>query len=85
MNSLHDLLQLKGASSLTDVELLALLMDDGAEGSLARAEALLQACGGSLLGVGRSELARLRMTAGVGLKRAARRSEEHTSELQSQR
>ncbi len=72
MNSLHDLLQLKGASSLTDVELLALLMDDGAEGSLARAEALLQACGGSLLGVGRSELARLRMTAGVGLKRAAR-------------
>ena len=40
MNSLHDLLQLKGASSLTDVELLALLMDDGAEGSLARAEAL---------------------------------------------
>ena len=72
MNSLHDLLQLKGAGSLTDVELLALLTDDGAEGSLARAEALLQACGGSLLGVGRSELARLRMTAGVGLKRAAR-------------
>lgn len=72
MNSLHDLLQLKGAGSLTDAELLALLMDDGAEGSAARAEELLQACGGTLAGVGRSELARLRMTVGVGLKRASR-------------
>lgn len=72
MIPLHDLLQLKGAGALTDAELLALLTDDGAEGSLARAEALLQACGGTLSGVGRTELARLRMTAGVGLKRASR-------------
>lgn len=72
MDSLHDLLQLKGAGSLSDAELVALLTDDGAEGSVPRAEALLEACGGTLSGVGRSELARLRMAAGVGLKRAAR-------------
>lgn len=69
---LLDLLQLKGAGSLTDAELLALLTDDGAEGATVRAEALLEACGGSLASLGRTELARLRMTAGVGIKRAAR-------------
>ncbi len=72
MASIYDILQLKGASALRDAELLALLMEDGAEGSIERAEALLEACGGSLAMVGRTELARLRMTAGVGLKRAAR-------------
>lgn len=72
MASLYDLLQLRGAASLNDAELLSLLMDDAAEGSMERAEALLAACQGSLAEVGRSELARLRMTAGVGLKRAAR-------------
>lgn len=72
MASLHDRLQLRGAASLGDAELLSLLMDDGAEGSLLRAEELLASCGGSLAGVGKAELSRLRMTAGVGLKRAAR-------------
>lgn len=72
MASLHDILQLKGVSALSDCELLALLMEDGAEGSLERAEALLAASEGSLARVGRTELPRLRMTAGVGLKRAAR-------------
>lgn len=72
MASLHDLLQLRGAASLGDAELLSLLMEDGAEGSLERAKDLLEACGGTLAGIGRSELARLRMTAGVGLKRASR-------------
>ena len=72
MASLHDLLQLRGAASLGDAELLSLLMEDGAEGSLERAKDLLAACGGTLAGIGRSELARLRMTAGVGLKRASR-------------
>lgn len=71
MASLHDMLQLRGTASLGDAELLALLMDDGAEGSLERAEALLDSCGG-LTGVGKAELSRLRMTAGVGLKRASR-------------
>lgn len=71
MASLHDMLQLRGAASLGDAELLALLMDDGAEGSLERAEALMASCGG-LAGVGKAELSRLRMTAGVGLKRASR-------------
>ena len=72
MASLHDLLQLRGAASLGSAELLSLLMEDGAEGSLERAKDLLEACGGTLAGIGRSELARLRMTAGVGLKRASR-------------
>ncbi len=72
MASLHDLLQLRGAASLGDAEMLSLLMEDGAEGSLERAKDLLEACGGTLAGIGRSELARLRMTAGVGLKRASR-------------
>ena len=72
MASLHDLLQLRGAASLGDAEWLSLLMEDGAEGSLERAKDLLEACGGTLAGIGRSELARLRMTAGVGLKRASR-------------
>ncbi len=72
MTPLYDTLQLKGASALSDRELLALLLEDGAEGSLERADALLAASGGALSRLGRTELARLRMTAGVGLKRAAR-------------
>ncbi len=72
MESLYDLLQLKGASALREDELLALLMEDGGEESLARAQALLEAFGGSLTALGGAELARLRMVAGVGLKRAAR-------------
>ena len=69
---MHDLLQLRGAASLGDAELLSLLLEDGAEGSLDRAHELIAACGGSLAAVGKTELARLRMTAGVGLKRASR-------------
>lgn len=72
MASLHELLQLRGAASLGDAELLSLLMEDGAEGSLDRAQELLAACGGSLAAVARTELSRLRMVAGVGLKRASR-------------
>ncbi len=72
MASLYDLLQLRGAASLGDAELLSLLMDDGAEGSLARAEELLAASEGSLLELGRADLSRLRMTAGIGLKRASK-------------
>ncbi len=72
MISLIDKLQLRGAASLGDAELLSLLIEDGAEGSMERAEELLQSCGGTLAGVGKCELARLRMVAGVGIKRAAR-------------
>ncbi len=72
MASIHDLLQLRGAASLGDAELLSLLMEDGAEGSLERAEELLRACGGGLASVAKCELGRLRMSAGVGLKRASR-------------
>ncbi len=72
MTALYDKLQLRGIGSLTDAELLSLVLDDGSEGALARAEELLRQCGGSLTGVYRADLARLRMTAGIGLKRAAR-------------
>ncbi len=72
MASLLDRLQLRGAASLGDAELLAFLMEEGAEGSLERAEQLLASCGGSLSALGVADLARLRMTAGVGLKRAAK-------------
>ncbi len=72
MNSLYDKLQLRGIGSLTDAELLSLVLDDGGEGAAERAGELLQQCGGSLAGVCRADLARLRMTAGIGLKRASR-------------
>lgn len=72
MASIHDKLQLRGAASLGDAELLSLLMEDGAEGSLERAEELLRSCGGGLAAIAKTELPRLRMVAGVGLKRASR-------------
>jgi len=72
MAALYDKLQLRGVGSLTDAELLSLVLEDGSEGSLVRAGELLRQCGGSLAGVCRADLARLRMTAGIGLKRAAR-------------
>lgn len=72
MAALYDKLQLRGVGSLTDEELLSLILDDGSDEALVRAQELLQQCGGSLTGMGRADLARLRMTAGIGLKRAAR-------------
>ena len=72
MTPLHEKWQLRGPASLSDAELLALLLYDGAEGSAGQAEALLQGCGGTLAAVARTDVARLRMTAGTGLKRALR-------------
>lgn len=72
MSSVHDIIQLRGVAALSDAELLALLIDDCAEGSIERSEQLLSLFSGSLAGVARADLARLRMAAGVGLKRASR-------------
>ena len=73
MKNLHDRLRSRGATALTDEELLALLIE--AEGdnrdpqSVARQ--LIAACG-SIAEVAHTELSRLRMTEGLGLRRAER-------------
>ena len=73
MKNLHDRLRSRGASALTDEELLALLIE--AEGdnrdpqSVARN--LIAACG-SIAEIAHTELSRLRMTEGLGLRRAER-------------
>lgn len=65
MKNLHDKLTLYGASSLTDAELIAILLDD-----MALAERLTAAH--SLSELQRSDISRLRMQEGIGLARAAK-------------
>ncbi|MBQ7855484.1 MAG: DNA repair protein RadC [Alistipes sp.] len=64
MQSIHDKLLLHGVGSLSDVELLSLLID-----SPAQAGGLMQEYG-SLASIARAELSRLRMSEGLGLRRA---------------
>ncbi len=73
MKNLHDKLMSRGAVSLADTELLALLVEssDDLRDPLATAEKLL-AAGGSLAGLARTDLGRLRMAEGLGLRRAER-------------
>lgn len=73
MKNLRDKLLSRGAASLSDKELLAVLVDSSSDGRDAQqiAEGLLSACG-SLQGVVRSELSRLRMVEGIGVRRAER-------------
>ena len=73
MKNLHDKLMSRGAASLSDAELLAMLVESVTDqrDPQAVAEGLLASCG-SLAGVARSELSRLRMVEGIGLKRAER-------------
>ena len=66
MKALYDKIALRGAGALTDEELVAFLVDD--EGVAAR---LLSECG-SLAGVMRMPLSRLRMFEGLGLRKAKR-------------
>lgn len=65
MSALTDKLEARGIASLTDSELLALLLDD--ETAAGR---LLDAFGGSLERIAATERARLRMVGGLGLRRA---------------
>lgn len=65
MKNIHDKLASRGAESLTDRELLALLVED-----LQLADTLLESAGGSLLRLASEELPRLRMMGGLGLQRA---------------
>ena len=73
MKNLHDKLMSRGAVSLSDAELLAILVESATDqrDPKAVAEGLLTSCG-SLAGVARSKLSRLRMVEGIGLKRAER-------------
>lgn len=73
MKNLHDRLRSRGASALTDEELLALLIEADGDNrdpqSVARQ--LIAACG-SIAEIAHTELSRLRMTGGLGLRRAER-------------
>lgn len=73
MKNLHDKLHSRGVQSLEDKELLALLVESSTDNrsALQVAENLIKQ-GGSLSGVAHTELSRLRMSEGIGLKRAER-------------
>ena len=66
MKNLHDKLMSRGAASLTDAELLAVLVESATDqrDPKAVAEGLLSSCG-SLAGVARLDLSRLRMVEGI--------------------
>lgn len=66
MKALYDKIAMRGACSLTDEELVAFLVEDEEIASR-----LLSECG-SLAGVMRMPLSRLRMFGGLGLRRAER-------------
>ncbi|MCI5717001.1 MAG: DNA repair protein RadC [Alistipes sp.] len=73
MKNLHDKLLSRGAASLSDTELLALLVEsaDDRRDPIRTAENLIAAYG-SLAAVAHAEIGRLRMSEGLGLRRAER-------------
>lgn len=71
--TLRERIAARGVESLSDSELLAVVMgEDTATAMTADAERLLEEYGGQLSAVCSDEIARLRMTAGLGLRRAER-------------
>lgn len=71
--TLRERIAARGVESLSDSELLAVVMgEDTATAATADAERLLEEYGGQLSAVCSDEIARLRMTAGLGLRRAER-------------
>ncbi len=71
MSHLYDKLMTRGLASLSDVELLALVLDDVPD-SERIAESILLSADGSLAKVARMDISRLRMLEGIGLRRAQR-------------
>ena len=73
MDLLTNKIVTRGIGSLTDEELLSLLLDEGNANLSAQqmSQKVIAECG-SLAAVGRVDIARLRMVEGVGLKRAVR-------------
>lgn len=73
MKNLHSKLASRGAASLSDEELLALLVESGSDNRDPKQVAAgVMAEYGSLQGVAKAELGRLRMVEGIGLRRAER-------------
>lgn len=72
MRNIQDKLLSRGVAHLDDEELLAAFLADGAtdDGAVQLAKELLAQCGGSLQRLADSDVARLRMLAGLGLRRA---------------
>lgn len=71
--TLREQIAARGVESLSDSELLAVVMgEDTATAATTDAERLLEEYGGQLSAVCSDEIARLRMTAGLGLRRAER-------------
>ncbi|MBR2932554.1 MAG: DNA repair protein RadC [Rikenellaceae bacterium] len=71
--TLRERIAARGVESLSDSELLAVVMgEDTATATTTDAERLLEEYGGQLSAVCSDEIARLRMTAGLGLRRAER-------------
>ena len=72
MKNLLDKLRARGVEGLSDSELLGIVMDDGAEEeAVAFAGRVIDSAGG-LGELARCDFARLRMTGGMGARRAAR-------------
>ncbi|MBQ3247414.1 MAG: DNA repair protein RadC [Alistipes sp.] len=73
MDAIHNKLLTRGVGSLTDAELLSLIVDDGGtrEDALKLGERIL-AENGTIANIGNMDISRLRMVEGVGLKRAGR-------------
>ncbi len=69
MLSIQDKISVRGVESLTDTELLIMLLGGGAQAENQAVE-LLKHYNGSLASVAREEISRLRMVEGIGLKSA---------------
>ncbi len=69
MSALQDKILSRGVESLSDEELLSLLLGDD-ENALHRAQSLLATYSGSIEALSHEKIARLRMCEGIGLKRA---------------
>ena len=74
MKNLTDKLISRGAESLTDSELVAAIIAEGAgdDRALEVAHELVEGVDGSLLRLTSTDFSRLRMTSGLGLRRAMR-------------
>ncbi len=93
MLSLQEKIAVRGVESLTDIEVLALVLGDDSPESISLSERLLASYNSSLIKVAKEDIARLRMSEGIGLKSSlrikaatelGRRIAEHSdSELQS--
>ncbi len=71
MYELDDKLAVRGVESLSDCELLSLLLDEGDDGEKL-SERVLTTFSGSLSAIVKENVSRLRMVDGLGLKRAKR-------------